>query len=308
MSLPTSETNSSDEQSDRRVTSEHGQGSRDVGDRHVLIVGSGVVGFATGVGLKQRGFKVKFYDTDPTRLHRLSTNGYEIAHLPEPSDIYVVCVPSKDLELKSVREAARAIGEVLRPNDLCILRSTVPPGSTRTIFIPTLEDASHLKAGTDFRVTYEPEFLRAEDDNDPVADELNPHVVLVGEAIPETATVLDEVYSRNESSKVVITDYETAEYAKLLHNTFNAAKISFFNEAWAIAKELGIDGNFVNEIVSRSAEGSWNEEYGIVGGTPYGGQCLPKDVSLLLKFCTEKKLDSPLLAAVQKVNQSLGGE
>ncbi len=275
--------------------------------RHALIVGSGVVGFASGIGLLERGFSVTFCDTNPHRRRKLGLDGYETTDVPEPADIYIACVPSVDIDLIEVRSAAREIGGVLRRGDFCILRSTVPPGTTRTVFTPLLESTSGLKAGKDFHVLYEPEFLRAEDGNDPVADELNPHLVLVGEAEPGVAGDLTGIVAGSAASGMVITDFETAEFAKMVHNAFNAAKISFFNEVWQLAGKLGIDGNLVNKLVSISAEASWNEEYGIVGGRAYGGACLPKDVELLLEFCREKNLDSPLLAAVQTVNRSLGG-
>jgi UDPglucose 6-dehydrogenase len=102
-----------------------------------------------------------------------------------------------------------------------------------------------------------------------------------------------------------LADPTTAELIKCTHNLFNAAKISFWNEMWRVCDLLDVDQAEVASTVARSAEGSTNVEYGIRGGEPYGGACLPKDTKGFLGFAAELGLDTPLLEAVDAVNERI---
>jgi UDPglucose 6-dehydrogenase len=96
-----------------------------------------------------------------------------------------------------------------------------------------------------------------------------------------------------------------AEFIKCSHNIFNAAKISFWNEMWLVAREIGLDLDPLAATVAKSAEGSINPQYGIRGGAPYGGVCLPKDTCGFLGFADTVGVDMPLLRAVVEVNEHL---
>jgi UDPglucose 6-dehydrogenase len=96
-----------------------------------------------------------------------------------------------------------------------------------------------------------------------------------------------------------------AEFIKAAHNIYNATKISFWNEMWLVAQKLGVDLDPIAATVARSAEGSINPQYGIRGGAPYGGVCLPKDTQGFLGFAESIDVDMPLLAAVVETNDRL---
>jgi UDPglucose 6-dehydrogenase len=100
-------------------------------------------------------------------------------------------------------------------------------------------------------------------------------------------------------------DPATAEFIKCAHNLYNAAKISFWNEMWLVTQRLGIDHDAVSSTVANSAEGSYNPYYGIRGGAPYGGVCLPKDTNGFLGFAAALGVEMPLLTAVVTVNENL---
>jgi UDPglucose 6-dehydrogenase len=97
----------------------------------------------------------------------------------------------------------------------------------------------------------------------------------------------------------------TTEMIKCAHNLYNAAKISFWNEMWLVCQDLGIEHDDVAGTVAHSAEGSFNPLYGIRGGAPYGGVCLPKDTNGFLGFALDRTVPMPLLDAVVKVNDEL---
>jgi UDPglucose 6-dehydrogenase len=99
-----------------------------------------------------------------------------------------------------------------------------------------------------------------------------------------------------------------AELIKVTHNAYNAAKIGFFNEMFRLASAVSVDGHFVAEVVSRSAEGSINTQYGIRGGTPFGGACLPKDLDGLIAFAKTVGVAVPGLEAAREINESFESE
>jgi UDPglucose 6-dehydrogenase len=96
-----------------------------------------------------------------------------------------------------------------------------------------------------------------------------------------------------------------AEFVKAAHNIYNATKISFWNEMWLVAQRLRLNLDPIAATVARSAEGSINPEYGIRGGAPYGGVCLPKDTQGFLGFAKNIDVDMPLLSAVVETNDRL---
>jgi UDPglucose 6-dehydrogenase len=100
-------------------------------------------------------------------------------------------------------------------------------------------------------------------------------------------------------------DPAEAEFVKCAHNIFNAAKISFWNEMWLVTQAIGLNLDPIAAAVAKSAEGSINPQYGIRGGAPYGGVCLPKDTCGFLGYASGIGVDMPLLRAVVETNDRL---
>lgn len=281
----------------------------------ILIIGSGVIGQATGKGLAKKGHKVIFVDTNIHVVKKLCQEGFD-ARLPDKfedvsAEITMFCVPTPSnddgsINLDYIIEAVANYGKWLGRKgkdgwSLVVVRSTVLPGTTRKILIPLLEKSSGFTASKDFGVCVQPEFLRARSSED---DFLHPWVTVIGEMDKSSGDVLAEIYT-NFGSRVFRVDLETAEFVKYVSNCFNATKISFSNEMWLLGQKLGIDANLALEIAVNSAEGYWNPYYGTVGGQPYGGSCLPKDTKGLEVFAKEIGINMPLLSAVILVNSRM---
>ena len=284
----------------------------------IMIVGSGVVGQATGKGLIKKGHEVVFVDISVETVRRLSQEGFE-ARLPDElgdiaAEISMFCVstpPKGDgsVNLDYITTAIANHGEWLKRKKreredawhLVVIRSTVPPGTTRKVLLPLLEKYSGLMASKDFGVCMQPEFLRAKSSEE---DFLHPWVMVIGEYDQCSGDTLERIYT-DFGNKIFRVELETAEFVKYVHNCFNATKISFSNEIWLLGRKLGLDANLALEIAVHTAEGHWNPAYGTVGGQPYGGSCLPKDTKGLEAFAKENGISMPLLSAVISVNSEM---
>jgi len=184
---------------------------------------------------------------------------------------------------------------------LIVIRSTVPPGTTRGLLLPLIERYSGLKVGEDLGLCMQPEFLRTVSAKE---DYLNPRATIIGQYDSKSGDYLENIYSGFQGEKIKV-DLDTAEFMKFIHNCFNATKISFSNEMWQLGNSLGIDANLALSLAAKTAEGIWNPNYGLVGGQPYGGHCLPKDTEGFEQFAKRKSIVTPLLSAVVRVNRQM---
>ncbi len=278
------------------------------------VLGSGVVGQATGIGLADKGHHVTFLDVNPEVVVRLRQAGYqavltgELGRRGATIQVWMICIPTPTvhgrIDLGALCDAAVYVGRWLAIADgypIVVLRSTVPPTTTESVLIPALEQHSRKQAGREFGVCMNPEFLRQATAREDFA---RPWLTVIGTHDARAASILEGLLTPF-GAPVVITDLRTAEMAKYVHNLFNAAKISYFNEVHMICEKLGIDSATVSEIVSRSAEGIWNPHYGTRGGYPFDGACLPKDTAAFLNFAQERGWPMPLLQAVIAVNNEM---
>ncbi|MEZ4867617.1 MAG: nucleotide sugar dehydrogenase [Caldilineaceae bacterium] len=279
---------------------------------NIVIVGAGVVGQATGNGFAKQGHQITYVDVDVAKIKQLVAQGLRAMTIAQvdwnQQEIVMLTVSTptvqKRLILDHIKAAAHNLGKGLATTDkyiTVVVRSTVPPTTTEKVLTPILEESSGKRAGVDFGVAYNPEFLRqrtSEQDFD------RPWITVLGAADRKTMDVLNELYMPF-GGLVVNCRPSEAEMVKYVNNVYNAVKISYFNEVHHICEHLGIDSRLVGAVVARSAESMWNPLYGTRGGVPYGGACLPKDTLAFMEFCRHQGLDHEMLAATILVNDKL---
>jgi UDPglucose 6-dehydrogenase len=279
---------------------------------NIVIIGSGVVGQATGKGFIRKGHSVTFVDVNPNTISMLSGAGLNASTIDAVNwfatdiVIFTVSTPTRDghIVLDYLKAAAEDVGRGLAQVNhfiTVVVRSTVPPTTTERVISPILQRASGKVAGQDFGVAMNPEFLRQVSS---VQDFDRPWITVLGTTDPVSARVLKELYQPFGSLIVECTPSE-AEMIKYTNNLYNAVKISYFNEIHAICQQLGIDSGVVGATVARSAESMWNPLYGTRGGVPYGGACLPKDTTAFMAFCDTFGFEHLMLRATIDVNERL---
>ncbi len=297
----------------------------------VSVFGLGYVGSVTAACLAHKGCRVIGVDVNPekvacldagrspiveARMDELAAEAHGSGRLRattdaalaiRESDLSFICVgtPSQrngKLELKHIQNVCREIGTALAgkgPEHTVVLRSTVLPGITQTLAIPALEGASGKRAGKDFAVCYNPEFMR---EGSAVADFFEPPYTILGALRPNDLDLVEELYAW-APGRVFRTSLEVAEMAKYLSNAFHAVKVSFANEVGTLAKQLGVDAEAVTQIFTSDTRLNISPAY-LAPGFAFGGSCLPKDLRALTYRAKELDLSLPLLESVMASNQA----
>ncbi|HTP13045.1 MAG TPA: UDP-glucose/GDP-mannose dehydrogenase family protein [Bacteroidota bacterium] len=209
--------------------------------------------------------------------------------------------PNGNIELRYIRQVCIEIGQTLKKTSkphLIVVRSTMLPGSMRGLVIPTLEEYSGRKAGRDFSICFNPEFLR---EGTSVYDFFNPPKTVVGSDDPRTVGKLREIYT-GLPGPFFETSIEVSEMVKYADNSFHAVKITFANEIGLVCKSLGIDSHKVMDIFCEDRKLNISSYY-LKPGFAYGGSCLPKDVNALLYHAKRMDLEVPLLQSLVASNQ-----
>lgn len=222
------------------------------------------------------------------------------------SDISLICVgtPSQlngNLDLSYVRRVCEEIGAAIKEKDsfhVVVGRSTMLPGSMLNVVIPSLEQASGKKAGVDFGVCNNPEFLR---EGTAVYDYYHPPKTVIGESDTRAGDMLVELYKQMDAP-MIRTDLETAEMVKYTDNNWHALKVAFANEIGNVCKAVGIDGHKVMEIFCQDTKLNLSPYY-MKPGFAFGGSCLPKDVRALTYKGRSLDLELPVLNAIMPSNQ-----
>jgi GDP-mannose 6-dehydrogenase len=295
----------------------------------ISIFGLGYVGSVSAACFARLGHQVTGVDVSPAKVDMLQSGQSPIieAQMDElaaeahssgrllattnsrqailDSDVSFICVGtpslrSGKLDLSHVEHVCREIGATLREkkrHHVIVLRSTVLPGTTESLVIPVLESASGLRAGVDFAVCYNPEFLR---EGTAVADFLQPPYTILGANEPEALAPVRLLYDGIPGA-VFETTITVAEMVKYVSNAFHAVKVGFANEIGTLCKSLEVDTEAITRIFTSDTKLNISPAY-LSPGFAFGGSCLPKDLRALTHRAKELDLSLPLLESVMPSN------
>ena len=294
----------------------------------VNILGLGYVGCVSAACMAKSGHEVTGIDVNETkidlikqgkspiiepRLQDLLKEGIDSGRLKATSgkfpdaDVSIVCVgtPSKDngsLELVYIERVVRQIGEYMKNRDAyhaVNIRSTVLPGTIETVLLPILEEASGKKAGKDFGLCMNPEFMR---EGTSVEDYYHPPFTVIGEWDAKSGDTVARLYE-GVDAPVRRTTIRAAEMIKYACNAFHALKVAFSNEIGNICKKVDVDSHEVMDIFCMDKKLNISSYY-MKPGFAFGGSCLPKDVRALTYKAKTVDLDLPVLNAILASNSN----
>lgn len=308
----------------------------------VSVVGTGYVGLVTGACLAEASHQVTCVDIDRGKIDRINrgetpiyeeglepllrrhvgsslraTNDLEQAVRDSEITFIAVGTPfdGRHIDLSYVKRVASEIGSALRNKNeyhAVVVKSTVVPGTTDGVVRPILEDASKKRAGIDFGVGMNPEFLT---EGVAVRDFMQPDRIVLGGMDDRTIEMLAQVYEPFKGVPVVRTNNKTAEMIKYTSNAVLATMISFSNEIGNLCSSLGdidvvevMQGVHLAHYFTVRTPGDTGYAAAPItsflqAGCGFGGSCLPKDVSALIAHGEAAGLPMPLLDAVIRINR-----
>ena len=229
--------------------------------------------------------------------------GQAIAH----SDLSFVAVGTPgnangSQDLRALLRLAENIGTALRTQrryHVVVVRSTVQPGTIESQVLPLLEQHSGKRAGPDFGLCFQPEFLR---EGSAIRDYDHPPYTVIGTHSEAAAATLWEVFG-HLPCEFLVTRIGTAECLKYACNAFHALKITFANEIGRIAQACEVDSHEVMRLLGLDAQLNISTAY-LRPGFAFGGSCLPKDLRALLDVAKRRDVEVPMLASLLPSNRA----
>lgn len=284
--------------------------------REISVVGLGYIGLPTAVVLAQAGHHVKGYDAKKEVRERLMQGQIHIVENQlqeafdevfqrktltispalEPSDVYILCVPTpfldgeeKRADLRYVESAGKMVAQVLKPGDLVILESTVPPYTTRRLSA-LLAAESGLRE-EQFYTAHCPERVLP----GRILYELCHNDRIIGSQNPIAAAMTKDLYeSFVKAGQCLICDDVSAELCKLVENTYRDINIAFANQLSMICDRAGVDVHQLIALANR------HPRVNILSpGLGVGGHCLAVDPWFLVEQFQEK---ASLIHEARKIN------
>ena len=308
----------------------------------ISIIGSGYVGIVSGACLAEKGFYVTCIDIDKEKVEKINNcippifeNGLEdllkrnvinkrlvastdLKKAVIESEISIIAVGTpfdgEKIDLSYIKKSAEEMGTALKEKNtyhIVVIKSTVIPGTTDEVVLPILEKYSMKKAGVDFGVGVNPEFLR---EGCAVNDFMNPDRTVIGGIDRKTTDKMLELYKGFNGIDKLITNNKTAEMIKYASNSLLATLISFTNEIANICaltqnvdiKEVMAGVHLDKRFNPILADGTRvNPEFlsYLEAGCGFGGSCFPKDVKALISYAENRGEKTKLLRSVIEVNQ-----
>jgi UDPglucose 6-dehydrogenase len=283
----------------------------------LVVMGAGYVGLSSAACFSHLGHDVWCVDINAARINAILAgempiiedglpalvdagikNGSlrfttDLAEAADSAEMVFLCVPTPQgadgsADLSFVQAAARSLAELLQPGAVVVNKSTVPVGSTKIV-------EQELQR-PDVFVVSNPEFLR---EGTAIYDFLHPDRIVVGADDREIGERVCALYAGIEAP-MLITDPASAETIKYAANAFLATKISYINAVAAICEGVGAD---IHDVVLGLGFDKRIGDAFLKPGPGWGGSCLPKDTSALIKIGEQVGYDFDLLRGVIVVNE-----
>lgn len=281
----------------------------------VTIIGLGYIGLPTaaviaGVGISVSGLEVRPEVVDIINsgeihitehglralVHDAVASGRLRAVLtPQPSDAWIIAVPTpvnpdNSPDLSCVESATRQIADVLRPGDLVVVESTIPPGTCDSLVGPLLLELTGLDHRTDYYLAHCPERVIP----GRIIEEIIHNDRVIGGTRPEATDRAAGLYAKFVEGELLLTDAVTAEMCKLAENTYRDVNIALANEFARISRELQINVYELIELANHHPRVNILQP-----GIGVGGHCIAVDPWFLVYAAPD---EARLIRTAREIN------
>lgn len=202
----------------------------------------------------------------------------------------------RNVDYRAMDAATAAVGRGLQPGTLVIYETTVPVGATRGRFREALEKASGLRAGTDFFLAFSPERVQS----GRIFRDLRVYPKIVGGIDAESGRRAVAFYEAVlcDAEVRMVSDAETAEFVKLIENTYRDVNIALANQFACFAADHGLS---VDEAIAGANSQPLSHIHH--PGIGVGGHCIPVYPYFLINAASDNQMS--LLSEARRVNDGM---
>jgi UDP-N-acetyl-D-glucosamine dehydrogenase len=180
------------------------------------------------------------------------------------------------VDLEPFREALREVGRRIRPDTLVLIETTVPPGTTARVVVPTLrEELARRGLDEEPQVAHSYErvmpgrtYVRSIERFWRTFAGATPAAGDAAEAFLSSIIAVDEYPLRR------LSDTTASELAKVLENSYRASNIAFIQEWTLAAERMGVN---LFDVIRSVAVRKGTHDNIMRPGFGVGGYCLTKD-------------------------------
>ena len=285
----------------------------------VVVVGAGYVGLPLSLHLAKGGLRVTAVDIDERVVRAINNRTCKVeekedfekffqdpevqANLtaqtrPVEADAFVIAVPTpvnsrdKSPDLRAVVAATESIVPFVRPGCLVVVESTIPPLTTEKVVKPILEKSGY-RVGSDLLLAHCPERILPGN----IMSEAVFNARVIGGVDEPSTRRAAELFGRFVKGKLLLTNDRTAEFVKLIENSYRDVNVAFANQVAILCERLGIDAYEAIELANQ------HPRVQILNpGIGVGGHCIPIDPWFLVHACPDI---SELLRAARNLNDEM---
>ena len=208
-------------------------------------------------------------------------------------NVHIVIVPlfidgNKKPDFSIIKNAMEALSKGLKKEDIVVLETTVPVGTTENIVKNTLEKGSKLKAGIDFYLAYSPERIMTGYS----ISRYKEFPKLIGGINKESTEKAFEVY-KQFSKPIKVSNARTAELAKVAEGIYRDVNIALANELFKVSEHYNVDFWEMKEAAK-------HQYCNILEPGNVGGHCIPVYPWFLIN-----ELDVPLIKTARALNDDM---
>lgn len=251
--------------------------------KKITVLGLGYIGLPTALFFAKNGYEVTGVDVIESTVNMLRNkeipfeepgmnelfdaayDNIQFSTKPVAADAFIITVPTpflpdRTIDEKYINTAFDDISSLLKKGDIVILESTVPPMITEKLKLKI--EALGFEAGKDIHLAHVPETIIPGN----MVKEFVTNKRLIGGYTTACADVAADLYRPLVKGEVIKSDLRTAEFVKVIENTYRDVNIALANELMHLSDEMGINVYEAIEIANKHPRVNIHTPGGGVGG------------------------------------------
>ena len=293
----------------------------------VCVIGIGRIGLPTELSFAKAGLQTIGMDINEKLVDSLNQGNFALKDEPGYEDIFNNVIKSGNFsattnineavsksnlillslptpmnkknipDYSALESVCKQLSDILKPNSLIVVESTIEPGFIENTLINILEKTNRLYIGKNFTIGVCPENANPGE----ILHDFTNLPRLVGSINEQTTKIITLIYDFVFSVELIIMpDCKTANAVKLTTNVFRDVNIAFINELSLMFDKLGIDTLKVLDAAKRKY--NFQIHY---PGAGVGGPCLPINSYQFLNTAMRTDSKLSIIERSRQINEKM---